>query len=228
MKRTSTLGILLIGVLFFASCKREDSINIDQQRIYSNYEYVYNSEKNESTMSATFRLDNSSGTKIELTHPARVEFNGEGLTWRNGSGNYQLKRSGSAQGGAFVYRDLEESVYTNSVSTLSYIELPFGITNISQSGNFFLPWSGSSLQAGESIRVTISGGAQTTTKSWTIHAVGSTHIILDQNKLMDLIAGSAEIQIERESSSGLQQSNLSGGRITSKYLSQKLFINITN
>ena len=34
MKRTITLSTLLIGVLFFASCKREESINIDQDRIY--------------------------------------------------------------------------------------------------------------------------------------------------------------------------------------------------
>ena len=198
MKRRSTLGIALIGVLFFTACKREDSMNIDQQRIYANYEYVYNSEKNTSTMMATFRVDNSGGTKIELSYPARVEFNGEGLTWRNVSGRYELSRSGSQIGGTFRYHDNDENSFANEVPPVYGAELPFGLTNISQSGNFFLPWQGAALQAGETIRVTISGGAQTSSKSWTVHTVGSSHIILDQNRLMDLTVGTAEIQLERE------------------------------
>lgn len=228
MKRRSTLGIALIGVLLFTACKREDSMNLDQQRIYTNYQYTYNSENNTSTMMATFRLDNSGGTKVELSYPARVEFNGEGLTWKNGSGRYQLNRSGSQIGGAFTYRDLDENVYVNDVPHIFGAELPWGITNISQNGNFFLPWQGEALRTGETIRVTIGGGDQTTSRSWTVHTAGSSHIILDQNGLMDLSVGSAEIQLERESSGIIQQSTLAGGRISSSYLSTKVFINIVN
>jgi len=228
MKRTLTFQILSIGLIFFSSCKREDSVNIDQQRIYVNYEYVYNSQNMQSTATATFRLDNSKGTKIELTYPARIDFNGEGMSYRNSSGSYQVSTSANTIGGLFKYNDLEEGVYSNTTAPLTYIELPYAITSISRNGNFFLPWEGSALQAGESISVTISGGSQTSSTSWTINTVGETYIILDQNKLNNLVQGNAEIQIKRELVTGIQQSTLAGGRMTSTYLSQKAFVNITN
>lgn len=228
MKRTLTFPILLIGVLLFSSCKREDSVNIDQQRIYVNYDYEFNSHTMQSTATATFRLDNSKGTKIELTHPSRIDFNGEGMAYRNSSGSYQVATSANTIGGLFKYSDLDGGIYSNATAHLTYIELPFGITAISRSGNFFLPWQGSPLQAGETVTVTISGGSQTNSTSWTSNSVGQTYIILDQNKLSNLEQGTAEIQITRELVTGIQQSTLAGGRMTSTYLSQKAFVDIVN
>lgn len=51
----------MMTILFFSSCKREESVNIDQNRIYSNYEFAYDANVNKSSMTATFRLDNNSG-----------------------------------------------------------------------------------------------------------------------------------------------------------------------
>lgn len=214
-----------MAVLFFTSCKREESINIDQNRIYSNYAYEYNADNNRSTMTAVFRIDNSGGRKIELSYPARVDFNGEGLSWRGGIGSYQLTSNGLSSQGRFNYHDLDENIYTNDVPSMLPIEVPFGITSISQSGNFFLPWQGAPLQAGETIRVRISAG---TTRTFTTTISGSSHIILTQNQLSGLTPGNGTIQIERESYVNLVSSNLSGGRMTSTYKSRRVFINISN
>lgn len=228
MKRTTTLGLALIGVLFFTSCKREESINIDQNRIYSNYAFTYDANSNQSKMTATFRLDNSGGKKLELSYPSRVDFNGEGLAWKNAFGYYQLSNANQSLHGSFNYHDLDGTTYSNSITGLESIEIPFGITNISQGGNFFLPWTGAALKSGETVRVTIKGGQQASSRTWTITSPGSMHIILDENRLRDLTPGSAQILIEREVSNSLTHSNLSGGRITSKYSSRKININITN
>lgn len=217
-----------MAVLFFSACKREESVNIDQNRIYAAYAFTFDADKNKSTATATFRLDNSSGKKLELSYPARVDFNGEILSWRNALGYYEISRSGNEGAGSFNYFDLDDHTFSNEVSSLNAIEIPFGLTNISQSGNFFLPWTGAALQSGETIKVTISGGAQSISKSWTIGTVGSTHIILNQSKLDDLVIGTAVLRIERESSKIVGQSNLSGGRLTSKYLSRKVNVNISN
>lgn len=226
MRRTTTLGFLgVMAVLFFTACKREESINIDQNRIYSSYTYVYDADQNRSTMSATFRLDNSGGKKLQLTYPARVDFNGEGLTWRGGLGYYQLTSYGNANGGQFNYHDLDNNKFSNGVDQLAAIELPFGITSISQNGNFFLPWQGAPLASGETIRVKITAG---TSRTFTTSQVGTNHIVLNQNSLAALTPGNATIQIERESYGNLEQSNLSGGRITSTYKSRKAHINISN
>ena len=228
MKRTITLSIALIGVLFFTSCEREESINIDQNRIYSQYTHTYNANSNQSQMTATFRLDNSGGKKLELTYPSRVDFNGEGMAWRNAMGYYDLKISGNSQNGVFNYHDLDGETFSNNADLVSETELPFGLTTISMSGNFFLPWVGAALKQGEVVRVTIKGGNQSASRSWTVTMPGSTHFILDSNKLSQLTPGTAEIQIEREMEKSLVSSNLAGGRISSKYLSRKIQITIAN
>lgn len=224
MKRTITLSTLLIGVLFFASCKREESINIDQDRIYSNYAYTYDANSNQTKITATFRLDNNGGKKLKLSYPAKVDFNGENLSWSGALGGYTLSRSGSQLGGTFKYTDLNENVYTNAVDQVYPIEIPFGVNVISRGGNFFLPWEGDAIRSGETVRVTIRGVGGS--KSWTETSVGASHIILDSNRLQQLEAGNATIQIERERSESLTQANYSGGRISTVYESRKINIQI--
>lgn len=227
MKRKSTLGIALMSLLFFTACKKEASINIDQNRIYSDYEVTYNQMSHQTVMSATFRVDHNSGKKIELTYPARVGFNDENLGWRNLGGRYEGTRSGNLLNGYFTYFDVDQNSYTNTGAVVNPIDLPFGINNINKSGNFFLPWTGAVLQSGETVKVIISGGSQTGSKTFTATAIGSSYISLDQYRLNQLVTGTAQIQIQRERATGLEQSNLSGGRITSIYKGRKVTINIT-
>lgn len=221
MKSTFTLSFIALGVLMFSACKREDSANIDQQRIYANYEYTFDADSYQSIAEVTFRMDNSSGTKIELTAPAGVRFNGEALSWRNSSGSYRVSSSSNVIGGTFAYTDLGQQTYQNATAPLTYIALPYGLNSISRNGSFFLPWLGDPLKAGETVTVTISGGQQSGSESWTINTIGSTYIVLDQFKLDDLVVGNAQIQISRQLVSGIHQSTLAGGKITSTYLSQK-------
>ncbi len=227
MKRRSTFAIALFSVLFLTACKKEASVNIDQNRIYSEYEVVYDNESNQTTTTAIFRVDQSSGKKIELTYPSRVGFNNEALAYRKMVGQYDNVRSGNHLNGAFKYFDNDQKEYSNSGGEVSPIDIPFGLNSISRSGNFFLPWNGAALQSGETVEVTISGGSQSGSKTFNATAVGSSYIVLDQFQLNNLVAGTATIQITRQKTAGLQSSNLSGGRITSIYKGRKVNINIT-
>ncbi len=227
MKRRSTFAIAILSVLFLTACKKEASVNIDQNRIYSEYELVYDQESNQTTTSAIFRVDHSSGKKIELVYPSRIGFNGESLAYRKMLGQYDNVRSGNNLQGAFSYFDNDQKEYSNSAGEISPIDIPFGMNSISRSGNFFLPWNGAALQSGETVEVIISGGSQSGSKTFNATAVGSSYIVLDQYKLNNLVAGTATIQITRQKTAGLQSSNLSGGRITSIYKGRKVQINIT-
>jgi hypothetical protein len=226
MKRITTLGIALVSVLFFTACKKESSINVDQNRIYSNYDVEYDQNSNRTSVNATFRVDHNSGQKIELTYPSRVEFDGERLSYRKMAGNYDLTRSGNALNRTVVYYDIDGNAFTNSGTLVTAIDIPVGLNSISKGGNFFLPWNGDALASGETITVTISGGSQSGSKTFTANTVGQNYIILDEYKLNNLIAGTAQIQIKRERSESLIQSNLSGGRISSTYKGRKVTINI--
>ena len=227
MKRKTTIGIALMSLLFFTACKKEASINIDQNRIYSDYEVTYDQMSNQTTSQAIFRVDHNSGKKIELTYPARIGFNDENLAWRNLGGYYNVKRSGNHLNGHFTYFDVDDNSFINTGAVVNPIDLPFGMNNISKNGNFFLPWTGEALQSGETVKVIISGGSQSGSKTFTATAIGSSYISLEQYKLNQLVAGTASIQIQREKTSALTQSNLSGGRITSTYKGRKVTVNIT-
>ena len=227
MKRTITSVALLFGVLFFMSCTREESVNIEQNRIYSNYELIYAAETNVTSLRAMFRIDNSSGQKLELSYPSRVDFNGEQLDWRQTFGHYSLNRTGYLTEGVFNYFDVYGEAYANTSLVISPIDIPIGMNSISKSGNFFLPWIGEPLQQGETIRVTISG-SNGGSQDFILTQPGATHIILDQFKLNVLDSGIANIQIERTKSSLLTEVNLSGGRISSTYRGRKASINIVN
>ncbi|MFT5778168.1 MAG: hypothetical protein ACI837_001124 [Crocinitomicaceae bacterium] len=226
MKRITTLGITLVSVLFFTACKKESSVNVDQNRIYSTYNVEYDQNSNRTTVKATYRVDHNSGQKIELTYPSRVDFDGEQMAYRKMGGYYDLSRNGNALNREIIYHDIDGKVFSNSGSVISSIDVPVGLNGISRSGNFFLPWVGAPLASGETITVTISGGSQTSSKTFTANSVGQNYIILDQFKLNDLIAGTAKIQIKREITGSLIQSNLSGGRISSTYNGRKITINI--
>lgn len=227
MKRRSTLAIGLLSVLFFTACIKEASINIDQNRIYSDYEVTYDQMSNQTVAQAIFRVDHNSGKKLELTYPARVGFNNENLAWRNMVGSYDATRSGNHLNGSFTYFDVDGNSFINTGAAINPIDLPWGMNNISKNGNFFLPWEGAVLQSGETVKVIISGGSQSGSRTFRATAIGSSYISLDQYTLNQLVAGTAQIQIQREKTVGLEQSNLSGGRITSTYKGRRVTVNIT-
>lgn len=227
MKRKSTIAIALLSVLFFTACKKEESINIDQNRIYSDYEISYDQMTNQTVTQAIFRFDHTSGKKIELTYPARVGFENNSLAWRNISRSYSATRSGNHLNGSFAYFDVDGNRFTNSGVILNPIDLPWGMNNISKSGNFFLPWEGEALQSNETVKVIIGGGSQSGSKEFIATTIGSSYISLDKYDLNKLVTGTAQIQVQREKTTGLAQSNLSGGRITSTYKGRKVNITIT-
>lgn len=227
MKRRNTIAIGLLSVLFFTACKKEASINIDQNRIYSDYEVTYDQESNRTEVQATFRVDHNSGTKVELTYPSRVGFNEESMAWRKLAGIYEAHFSGNLTHGAFTYFDADGNRFDNAGLAVNPIDLPYGMNNISKNGNFFLPWTGAALQQDETVEVVINGGSQSGKETFQATVVGSSYISLPQYKLDRLEVGTARIQISRQKTSTLQQSNLAGGRITSKYESREIMVNIT-
>lgn len=222
-----TLGMLSFMIVLVA-CKREDSQNIAQDRIYSDYQVSFDAGKNQTIASVTFRKDNSSGTKIELTYPAKVQFRDENMSWKNVSGNYQTSLNGNALSSYFTYTDLDKNNYENQALDVSFIDLPYGITSISKSGNFFLPWNGDVVRNGETVKVMIKSKDGGSEKNWTVSTVNSNHITLDSYTLSQLPAGNAEIWIERIKSTGLTIVPDAGGRISSTWKSNVQIIQITN
>ena len=74
--------ILFITSMILASCTIEDSSDVNQEKIYADYEVFYNSNTDKTLAVAKFKFGGATGTVLQLTDPAQVTFNGDKLAFK--------------------------------------------------------------------------------------------------------------------------------------------------
>ncbi|NJK82485.1 MAG: hypothetical protein HC912_00355 [Saprospiraceae bacterium] len=65
---------LLCFVTLFYACEVEDSAEVNQDRIYADYEVFYNSNTDKTWVIARFRFGGVIGTPLELKAPCQCNF----------------------------------------------------------------------------------------------------------------------------------------------------------
>lgn len=68
-------------MLLAASCKRESSGDVNQKRIFTQYELFYNENEDITYARAWFRFGHETGTLLELSSPSIVTFEGDKLSF---------------------------------------------------------------------------------------------------------------------------------------------------
>ena len=208
------IGILGLMVLLFASCKREDSSLVDQNRIYMDLSYTYYGGSNTASASAEFRVNDANGRKIELSYPSLVKFNDQVMSWQKLTGNYRTANFISSNGGTFEFQDHDGNQYYNKAYAVKLAELPIGLDRISKNADLYIPWQGESVQPGDELKITIKAGV---TETFRTTQTGSTFIRIEHRHLEDLIPGEGTIEIQRVNTIGVSQGTDSGGIITLTY-----------
>lgn len=228
MKRIITLGLLSLTIIF-AACKRKNSGDVAQDRIHSEYTTVYDAGTNQTTAVVTFRQNDASGKKLQLTFPARVKFGTEIMSWKNASGNYKLEKSGNHLTEQYVYSDIDENVYSNNGQDAPSVALPANITSVSRSSSYYIPWQGDAIRNGETVTIHIEGkDKKGGSQEWSVSTVNSTYIHLDQARLSKLDEGPADMWIERSKGGNLVNVPDAGGTMTTTYRSQTITIQVNN
>ena len=77
MKYSSILfyaSLTLFAAILFMACPIEDSADVNQDKIYTDYEVFYNSNTDKTQVLARFRFGGATGTLLELNEPAEVYF----------------------------------------------------------------------------------------------------------------------------------------------------------
>lgn len=225
MKKIHLLIALIGGSMAFTSCNREDSDNVNQDKIYAQYRIVYEADKGKTFARATFRFSNGTGTLLELNPPAEVKSDNVTMPWKPALAYYESEYAGIKNSAAFSYSDHDNNTFNNTVNLTSAIAFP-AIDTIDQSMAYSLTWVGDDIQAGESVIVTIDGANENDTQIFTLASVGSTQIILDQNKLGDLGVGTATIYMERWENYTINQATSAGGAVWSRYVATPQTIHI--
>lgn len=210
------------AVLLLAACDvLEPSENVNQDRIWTEYELRYDGNEDVTTATASFRFGGSTGTPLELSEPSFVTVNGDELVMRveplTNVARYERDFAGLMPTATFEWVDTEGRPYVNDIALRS-IAAPPTVGPIDNDASYELRWSGASLAAGEEVRAKlyrVFGGAAFAT--FTQRSAGATSVILDRAQLQYIQPGEVTLVLERHTTRPLTERTEVGGRITGVY-----------
>lgn len=221
MKMTALNAMKLFAVLFIASfaisCAHENSDDVNQDRIYAEYELFYDKNQNKTYASAIFRFGNATGTQLELTSPSNVTFNGDVIPFDQTFSYYRKEYQGLVTGGTFIFTDTEGNTFTNAVSSTRTIDFPSTLDTIDASNGYTLIWVGDSVVADERVDVWIDGMNQNNAEYFVQYVVNTNSIVMAASQLGNLGTGNATCTIERIWETTASSVTGAGGKVRCKY-----------
>lgn len=215
----NTIWMLSIFFLGFVSCEKEDSVDVNQDKIYCDYELFYNQNEDKTHAVARFRFGSATGTVLELSDStnASVSFNGDILpynVWYNG---HHKEYAGQLTGGSFVYTNTEGTVYTNTVPAASTIAFPTDFDTITKSMAQTLTWDGLPLTTNQHVSFFVG------TPTWGEDALfftgdlGATDIVLGVTQKANLALGNATLIMDRSTATDVTEGTSELGRIRYRF-----------
>jgi len=216
MSKLIRVVFAVVVMALMASCQTEESADVNQDRIWTWYELVYNAETDKSFARAQFKFGNALGTLLELSEPSQVTFDGGALSFKKVPAWYEADFAGNKQSGTFTWHDTEGTSYTNSIS-IPDIDFPAGFTSMDKGSAYTLEWEGDALGPNEYVGVFFNGNfEQDASISW-VDDNGANAIIIPKNKIDQLADGKVDVWLERGVKPGLTEKTSAGGEIWGKY-----------
>ena len=217
---SKTLLSALVAVIclsLFTACERESSLDVNQDKIYMDYELFYNSNTDKTWVVARFRFGGPTGTLLELEDPAFVVFDQDTLAYNVLVGGHFKEYAGQLTTGDFSYTDAEGITYNNTVPAYEAIQFPSDFDTLSRSEAYSLAWEGTALSADQRVGLFIG--------SWTWGddalsiqtADGATDVVLGTEQLDNLPLGPSTCFMDRSKDVAVSEGTSEGGRIRGKY-----------
>jgi hypothetical protein len=219
----STLAIAFLA-LVFASCEKQPSDAVDQDRIRTDYELFYDKNTDKTTAIAAFKFGQSiTGTQLELSNPAEVRFNNDVLTFNRILGRYEKEYTGFISTGTFTYKDTKGKVLTNTVPAIKPIDFPASpsVLSISKAQGINITWEGTPLAQNDGVGLLVAALPFTET------TVNATFVRITSAQIQPAATGAHIAYMDRWTLSQLQQQTSNGGSITSKYRARNKNVEVT-
>jgi hypothetical protein len=213
----SFLAILsfILSSVIFISCEKEESKNVNQSRIYTEYELFYDENTNITYASAWFRFSDAVGKQLQLSAPSTIKFNNEALPYDQILNNYRKEYAGKINSGTFVFTDVDGKTYSNQVSLAPAIANPANLEPITKDKSYTYTWVGDALKRNELVSLTIGSG--TTIEVFLQVAEGAQQLVLPLTQLNKLLAGTGNCQLDRVAEGNVSQATAVGGKTRGKY-----------
>lgn len=203
--------------IILSSCQKEDSSDVNQDKIYSVYELFYNANTDKTVAIARFRFGTPTGTLLEVTSPASITFNGDDMPYSVAYSGHAKEYSGLLTSGTFIYTNTEGTVFTNTTPTMTTLDYPAGFDTIVKSQSNTLTWTGTALSANERANFFIGTWTWGEDALFTTSGNGANNIVMGINQLSNLALGSSTGYIDRVNESAIAQGTSEGGLIRTRY-----------
>ena len=221
-------SLSLLFAVFFTACTGESAGDVNQDRIYTEYEQFYNSNSGTTTVIARFRFGNALGTILELDSTDNVKFNGDDLPYSIFWGAHVREYVGNIAPGTFVYTNLDGNVFTNTVPTFETIDFPSNFTELSRSSAYDFQWTGTALGQNQEVGVFVGSWAWGD-DTWNFtSSVGATNMVFGVNSLSNLPLGTSTVYLDRTTRKTNIQGTSRGGVIKGKFRAPNSVINVIN
>ena len=213
-------GIWILSVIISAaliSCRGESAGDVNQDRIYTEYEQFYNSNTGTTTVIARFRFGGALGTLLKLDSTDNVKFNGEVLPYNIFWGGHVKEYVGNIAPGTFVYTNLDGNVFTNSVPSFEAIDFPVNFSQLSRTSAYDFQWIGAALSQNQEVGVFVGSWAWGD-NTWNFtNSGGATNMVFGINSLSNLPLGTSTVYLDRNTKSTSIQGTSKGGVIRGKF-----------
>lgn len=210
----------IIGVFIFASCEKESASDVNQDKIYTDYEQFYDKNTDKTTVVARFRFGGVTGTLLELDSTDFVTFNGDMLPYNEWYGGHVKEYAGLQAPGTFSYTNLDNETFTNSVPAFDSIAFPAAFDTIVKSVANTLTWVGSPLAANQNVGLFVGSWTWGQDALYYQDGDGATNLILGTGQLSNVPVGPSICYMDRATDVALTQATPEGGRIRAKYRAQ--------
>lgn len=226
----NTIKLLLAFFLFASlySCNVEDSGDVNQDKIWTHYELFYNANDDKTVAVARFRFGGPTGTLLELNEDASVSFNGNELGFNNLYFGHVAEFAGVVDSGTFVYQDLDQLTFTNTINHFDSIAFPEGFDTITKSQANTLTWDGVALMENESVGLFVGSWTWGDDALYIQSSDNATDIILGTNQLSNVPVGPSTLYMDRWTEVPVSQGTSKGGTVIGKYRAENRVVQVIN
>lgn len=222
---------MLVALGLFASlysCNVEDSGDVNQDKIWTHYELFYNKNDDKTVAVARFRFGSATGTLLQLNEDASVTFNGQELEFNNWYFGHVKEFAGVVDSGTFVYQDLDQLTFTNTVNHFDSIAFPDGFDTITKSQANTLAWDGDPLSANENVGVFVGSWTWGDDALYIQSTNNATDIIMGTNQLSNVPVGPSTLYMDRWSEVPVTEGTSKGGTVIGKYRAENRIVQVVN
>lgn len=188
------------------ACARDNSSNVNQQRVYTHYSLNYDMSSSKVEGVSRFNFGGSTGTYLQLDGNSNVTFNGEKMDMVNGAFNdvyYTKTVSASAPAGTrefvMVYTDNNGKTFENKFLIVNLTLTSSPATAVISNG-YEIAWSSPSVNEESEIQVTFTKNENTSISAYqkVPSKIASGTMLVSPEKLRELGAGTSSVKVCRE------------------------------